>query len=109
MYMRAIVGALEHDDEEHNHRQSHLADVMDFGGFLRLNDVTNFNDFNLSDRPFLPAGPLTTDRPFISSAGPSKKAKAFGQSPSQGKRADTTPPIDTTTQSTREQSCPPRV
>ena len=46
MYMRAIVGALEHDDEEHNHRQSHLADVMDFGGFLRLNDVTNFNDFN---------------------------------------------------------------
>lgn len=48
MYMRAIVGALEHDDEEHNHRQSHLADVsyviMDFGGFLRLNnDVTNFN------------------------------------------------------------------
>ena len=40
MYMRAIVGALEHDDEEHNHRQSHLADVMDFGGFLRLNDVT---------------------------------------------------------------------
>lgn len=41
MYMRAIVGALEHDDEEHNHRQSHLVDVMDFGG---LNDVTNFND-----------------------------------------------------------------
>ncbi len=27
MYMRAVVGALEHDDEEHNRRQSHLADV----------------------------------------------------------------------------------
>lgn len=41
MYMRAIVGALEHDDEEHNHRQSHLADVMDLR--LMMNDVTNFN------------------------------------------------------------------